>query len=334
MSNITIDTIMMNALSNMLEDAYEKAKKIDQQLDKYKCKIQPLTSFYSIKYSYIIKENIDFLRYVSIEFENLEEKLSKLDPLNYQPPKNIWNYMADGCQAVYEFGEGVIKTTCATASKYFDAIANASMADIWEIGCKVCTIAISVSTIVGAVTVGVASYGTASPVSWAVIMFSFNQIVSDLSDINDILINDGKNVGKHNFMKNQMDEGGKILGKTLFGNENVGKLVSDTVYFTGNVLGDLANIEDAANYIVSKNETLKTTGRKLLEYGYEEIKFNPKAIFKASGDNPYEWFWSVGRECLELGDTIEKKDLELGKRVCDLAESTISFTKSIIEYEG
>lgn len=334
---IIVDTVLLNTYIQDLKRLSTKASEIDRNLWKLSYNINSIGIFNVLtppQYSSIINQNIDFWAYVLSEFESVEKKLLKLDPLNYTPPKGIGDYLYEGAKVVYDFGKGVVISTCATVSAFKEAISYGGVLyKPWQIACKSCTAIASVITIVAAATTGVASYGASSPVSFVVIIFALNELTNSMNDLCNLIFEDGSEVGKHNVLKDQMNEGGEILGDVFFGNKETGKIMSDVFYGVGDGFESIAKIEKSFNYLVENNVNVKKATQGVNSYFKSDVKITWDSVLESGGKNPLEWLWKSGKESVDSGlDGNILSDENIGKNVYGLFKNVKTVTKSVLDF--
>lgn len=337
---IKIDTVVLTDCSERLKRVKVRVAMIDKELNSLNKEFDLLTllgfNYNKLqRYNYILNENCNYLTSLVTDINNVVNSLNKLDPLNYRPPKNIGDYLYDAYKKAYDYGAGFVKTTCATVSCIKELVSESGpLYKPWKITCTIGKMTGSIASIVAAMTVGVASYGTSSPVSYVVIIFALNELANSSTDLADLLLSDGSKVGKHNYLKEQMAEGGRILGSELLNNEEIGETISDGIYDFGNNFKKIADVEKSIDFLAENEVNGKKAINGVKSYLTTDTDFSTNTILTSGGKNPVEWVWKAGKKGVDnlIKENDKLSSAEVGKNVYDLFKNANALTKSALNF--
>lgn len=136
---------------------------------------------------------------------------------------------------------------------------------VWKTGAAVLSIAGAGVATVASWAVASSSAGFGAPGAILVSIYSANTIVNSGTDIINMWFGNQKNVGKVNFLKTSLSEGGGILTEMLCGNRDVGETIGKGVYSVGNF---------ASAIVSARSLSLAHGGGSALTSHGDEIKNN------------------------------------------------------------
>ena len=184
----------------------------------------------------------------------------------------------------------------------------------------------------GAAVLSIAGAGVAAAASWAVAGgtagfgapgailvsgYSLNTIASSGTDLYNIWFGDQKKVGKVNYLKSGLTEGGGDLTEMLCGNRAVGEMIGKGVYAAGNF----------ASGIISARSLVVLHGGGTPRYGSgtELTSLDDFAKNQVIGDLPHNKVAKYLQSGMLDGKYISKYDVSTGKYLTD----TEAFLKGV-----
>ncbi len=323
---IIVDTSLVSSYINNLRQLERKAENIEKSVyglngiilfNLQNCQI-------TSECQSIINKNLDYLNSIINEVDKIEYNLMSFDSLNYKPPKDIFDYVQEGIDNLYDFGEGIINTTCLTVSQLYGLVSEGGplykpWKMVWAAGGMISSL-IKISSALAAMGL---SSGTLSPVSVVVITFSLNQLHSYTSDFVNLYTSNDEKVGKVNVLKDAMEEGGEIISEGICGDSEIGKGVANFIYNIGDGFEDLSDLTKTYKNLVSSGINFNQSVSALKELMTNPIQYSADFIIKNADSKPTKWLFDASI------DTIEGANV--GKEIYKLFSSSNSFTESMLK---
>lgn len=142
--------------------------------------------------------------------------------------------------------------------------------------------------ILGFVATVFGTAGGSTPLAIMGIIYGINDISNALTDFAYIGTQQYDEVGKHDWLKDRMQEGGGMIGKAL-GNEQLGESIGTAFYHGGNLVASIYAIDKSVNAITQSSSWTNTAASDF----FREIKTLPGNLWELGkvnlGDLAYQF---------------------------------------------
>ena len=307
----------------------------------------------------IKRKDVTYIKQTINEFEMVEKTLAKLDPLNFRMPsesidktdikriiKKAFKKYFEKCKKVASvaltlmtpkgriaFGKAVIKKASqvvSTVAKKTKQVASSLIKSYTEKGWVYQAVQYGKAVIKAAkgikkIALGVGSLigsgGLSTPVSVLMIISGCNDFYNSIIDGAYVATKQYDEVGKHNWLKDKLKEGGSAIG-SYFGNEKVGEFIGNATYYGIDLVTSFASLKESYSKLSELKkinwghlgEDIKGIGSidvmKLMRASDETIRYNLKLAEYSDGIGNFvkttKALYNVGEKAVKVGKAIDK----------------------------
>ena len=280
MTEIKVDTYKLIQYSQRLESVNSRIGRLDARLNSLYAQVNVIDLWNLIQadiltsYSLKLARCKTYLQKTADDFDALEKKLMKQDPLNFTKPTNIHGVaetLYDVGVAVKKRAQKIKKAVVDTVQWAADSYVNKGEVYQWvQYGKAVMKAAKGVAKVVKGVGLAIGTGGVATPIAVLSIISASNDIYNAIMDATYTYVGDYDKIGT-NALKERMKESGGIIGGSL-GNQELGEKLGEVFYYGADLVTSIAVLDKSYEKIKRLDKTdFKKLGTEIKEIGGIEI---------------------------------------------------------------